>query len=243
MGALVTYHLEAFDGPLDLLLHLIAKNKVNIYDIPIAVILEQYLEHLHHMENLDLEVTSEFVAMAAQLMYIKSKMLLPVYEEEAAEDPRQQLVEALLDYQRFKRASGMLGERMALGADLYTKPAEPLEPGAPPEYHYTAAVLTRAITAILSRQEHRLPPPVALFTGIVGREPVPVSGKIDRIIGLLARQGSIRFDMLVLESQSRSEVVSVFLAVLELSKAHKVLIEENEDGYILLLAGEYDGVE
>ena len=76
----VTYHLDSFDGPLDLLLHLISKNKVSIYDIPIAQILEQYLDHLAQMKELDLEVTSDFVAMAAQLMYIKSKMLLPVYE-------------------------------------------------------------------------------------------------------------------------------------------------------------------
>ena len=98
MKSPLTYHLEAFDGPLDLLLHLISKNKVSIYDIPIAQILEQYMEQLRRMEEMDLEVTSDFVAMAAQLMYIKSKMLLPVYPEEGEEDPRKPLVEALLEY-------------------------------------------------------------------------------------------------------------------------------------------------
>lgn len=234
---LVTYHLESFDGPLDLLLHLIAKNKVSIYDIPIAEILEQYMEHLRQMKALDLEVTSEFITMAAQLMYIKSKMLLPVYEDEAQEDPRAQLVEALLEYQRFKRASGLLNMRMELGRDLYTKGPETLGPFAR-DYHYTAEVLTKAIQTILGRYEHRMPPPVRLFSGIVGPEPVPVSEKIDRIIALLARRSRISFDRLVLESRSRSEIVSVFLAVLELSKARKVAIDETEGGYFLTLAGE-----
>lgn len=235
--SLVTYHLESFDGPLDLLLHLIAKNKVSVYDIPIAAILEQYMEHLRRMEALDMEVTSEFITMAAQLMYIKSKMLLPVYEEEPQEDPRAQLVEALLEYQRFKKASGLLNQRMELGRDLYTKGPEPLE-SAPLEYHYTAGVLSKAIQNILDRYEHRLPPPVGLFTGIVGPEPVPVSGKIDRIVSLLARHSRISFDRLILESRSRSEIVSVFLAVLELSKVRKVAIDETEEGYFLTLAGE-----
>ena len=94
----VTFHLEVFDGPLDLLLHLLSKNKVEITDIPIAEILEQYLAYIRQMQEFDLEVASEFITMAAQLMYIKSKMLLPVYQDEEADDPRAGLVEALLEY-------------------------------------------------------------------------------------------------------------------------------------------------
>ena len=92
----MTFHLSAFDGPLDLLLHLIARNKVSIYDIPIASILEQYMEILHTAESMDLDVAGDFIAMAAQLVYIKSKMLLPKAEEDEAEDPRAGLVEQLL---------------------------------------------------------------------------------------------------------------------------------------------------
>ena len=88
----VTFHLEVFDGPLDLLLHLLSKNKVEIKDIPIAAILDQYLEYIRRMQEFDMEVASEFITMAAQLMYIKSKMLLPVYEDTAEEDPRAGLV-------------------------------------------------------------------------------------------------------------------------------------------------------
>ena len=234
----VTYHLDSFDGPLDLLLHLISKNKVSIYDIPIAQILEQYLDHLAQMKELDLEVTSEFVAMAAQLMYIKSKMLLPVYEEaEQGEDPRAQLVEALLEYQRYKEAGGQLAQRMELGRDLYTKPPEPLGAAAR-EYHYTTEVLARAVRTILDRYERKMPPPTALFSGVVGREPVPVSAKIQRILHLLARYRQVDLEQLLLESQSRSEVVSVFLAVLELSKSRRLQIDGVAGGYILTLAGD-----
>ena len=106
------FHLEHFDGPLDLLLHLIAKNKVSIYDIPIVEILDQYMEVLHAAEAMDLDVAGDFVAMAAQLVYIKSKMLLPRHEEEEEEDPRTSLVEMLLEYQRLKEAAGYFREKV-----------------------------------------------------------------------------------------------------------------------------------
>lgn len=112
------FHLEYFDGPLDLLLHLIAKNKVSIYDIPIAEILDQYMEVLHTAEAMDLDVAGDFVAMAAQLVYIKSKMLLPRHEEEEEEDPRAGLVEMLLEYQRLKEAAGYFREKGEVGRDI-----------------------------------------------------------------------------------------------------------------------------
>jgi segregation and condensation protein A len=123
----VTFHLEVFDGPLDLLLHLLSKNKVEIKDIPIAVILEQYLEYIRQMQEFDLEVASEFITMAAQLMYIKSKMLLPVYEDDNEEDPRAGLVEALLEYQRIKEAGSALSLRAQIGRDIFVKGQEQLE--------------------------------------------------------------------------------------------------------------------
>ena len=99
----VTFHLEGFDGPLDLLLSLISKNKVSIFDIPIAEILDQYMEYLDRMKSFDMEIASSFVTMAAQLTYIKSKMLLPKNDEQTEEDPRASLVEALLEYQKIKK--------------------------------------------------------------------------------------------------------------------------------------------
>lgn len=238
MAANVTYHLQTFDGPLDLLLHLIAKNKVSIYDIPIAEILAQYVEYISQMKSLDLEIASEFITMAAQLLYIKSKMLLPVYEIESEEDPRAALVDALLEYQRFQKLSGALSERLTLGAGVYTKMPEPQQNAPKPEYHCNVSMLIAALEDVFGRAEHKLPPPARMFTGIVGRESVPVSDKIDRIIALLVAHSSVLFEDIVMESRSRSEIVAVFLAVLELSKSHKLYINNSENGYLLSVVGE-----
>lgn len=235
-GQAIAYRLDSFEGPLDLLLHLISKNKVSIYDIPIAQILEQYLEHIRRMKELDMDVASDFIAMAAQLMYIKSKMLLPARrEEEAQPDPRAPLVEALLEYQRFKQAGELLQQREELGRDLYGKPPENLG-AAPPEYDYTAQALRRAVQNILERYDRRAPPPARLFQGVAGADPAPVSAKIGRIVGLLADGRQISFESLVLESRSRSEIVSVFLAVLELLKTRKIALQDRQGEYLITLA-------
>lgn len=231
----VTFHLSVFDGPLDLLLHLLAKNKVNIYDIPISQILDQYLEYIQQMQEFNMEVAAEFITMAAQLMVIKSKMLLPVYEENSPEDPRAELVEALLEYQRFKEMGGYFGKRAELGRDLFVKQPEILEK-TKQEYHYTADVLASAIHNIFERSERRMPPPASAFSGIVGKEPVPVGEKIELLVRLFTRQKLVVLDAIVLDCESRSEVVAVFLAVLELSKVHKIWIEDGEKGYCLTLA-------
>ena len=125
----MTFHLSAFDGPLDLLLHLIAKNKVSIYDIPISLILEQYMEVLREAQSADMEVAGDFIAMAAQLMLIKSRMLLPKEknETEEDEDPRTQLVEQLLEYQRIRVVQPFFRAHGEVGRDIFTRPPEPLE--------------------------------------------------------------------------------------------------------------------
>ena len=184
----VTFHLDAFDGPLDLLLHLISKNKVEITDIPIAEILRQYLEYINIMQEFDLDVASDFIAMAAQLMQIKSKMLLPVYEDEVQEDPRAQLVEQLLEYQRFKEAGGYLGNISEAGRDLYIRPQEHLEKDySNIVYDHTAEQLSKAIDDIMQRAQRRLPPPITAFKSIVGKEAVPVNGRITHICSFLQK--------------------------------------------------------
>jgi len=233
----VTFHLESFDGPLDLLLHLISKNKVEITDIPIAEILRQYLEYIKLMQEFDLDVASEFITMAAHLMQIKSKMLLPVYDEETEEDPRAQLVEQLLEYQRFKEAGGYLGEKSELGRDLYVRGQEPLEKDYTDiVYANTAEQLLKAIDDILQRAERRLPPPITAFKSIVGKESVPVGGRITHILHLFTKQESIKLEDLLLTSQSRSEIVAYFLAILELSKNGRVVLDYEEDDYYLRLS-------
>ena len=227
----VTFHLQVFDGPLDLLLHLLSKNKVEIKDIPIASILDQYLEYIRQMKEFDLEVASEFITMAAQLMYIKSKMLLPVYEDENQEDPRASLVEALLEYQRIKEAGSVLSLRAQIGRDLFVKGQEQLEKEKSAFVgSYSYEVLTRALEDILQRAQRKLPPPVTAFQGIVGRETVPVDDKIGEIVRLFVKNTKLSFEQLVLSAKSRSEIVAIFLAVLELSKTRKIMIEESEEG-------------
>ena len=154
----MTFHLDAFEGPLDLLLHLISKNKVSIYDIPIAEICEQYMEVLEDARRMDMEVAGDFIAMAAQLIYIKSKMLLPVYEEEDEDDPRLQLVEMLLEYQRIKEMTPYFRQQTELGRDIYVKQPELLDRNVPVEYHHSVEDLLRAARAILEKAQQRVPP-------------------------------------------------------------------------------------
>ena len=237
----VTFHLERFEGPLDLLLHLLSKNRIDIRDIPIAEILEQYLDYLNRMRALDIEVTGEFIAMAAQLIYIKSRMLLPVYAEEATEDPRTELIETLLDYQRVKQAGGMLLDRYALGRDVFTRSRETGSEAADVQYRHTAEQLRRAVCAILERAGRRLPPPKEAFDGVLSGPGVTVEEKITDLLHRFRTCRRLDFDRLVLESRDRSEIVAVFLAVLELSRTRKLCIETKDDQYTLVLAGDEDG--
>lgn len=231
------FHLEHFDGPLDLLLHLIAKNKVSIYDIPIAEILDQYMEVLRGAEAMDLDVAGDFVAMAAQLVYIKSRMLLPRPAEEEDEDPRAGLVEMLLEYQRMKEVAPLFRERGESGRDIFVKSPEKLEPG-PVEYHQSVKDLVRAAGHMLRRAQRRVPPPARAFSGIVGREPVPVEGRITAVLRRFLHTARVPFARLFEDAKSRSEIVATFLAVLELSKTRRVLLEGDGEDMELCLTEE-----
>lgn len=232
----MTFHLAEFDGPLDLLLHLIARNKVSIYDIPIASILTQYMEVLHSAESLDLDIAGDFIAMAAQLVYIKSRMLLPKPEAEQAEDPRAELVEQLIEYQRMKEITPYFREQIDLGRDRMIKPPEPQKTGTPVEYHHLPSELVHAAHAIFERMQRRTPPSVSAFRGIVGRETVPVHVQITAILKRFAHKPKLRFLSLFENAKSRSEIVATFLAVLELSKTRSITITGEGDETELILA-------
>lgn len=166
------FHLDSFDGPLDLLLHLISKNKVSIYDIPIAEILEQYMAVLREAETMDMDVAGDFIAMAAQLVYIKSRMLLPQREETPGEDdPRAELVDMLLEYQRFRQATAFFREKGEEGADMLTKAPEPLG-DAPREVHGVPNDLIRAA--------NRAAAPGLAPHSASGRRPFPASSGASR---------------------------------------------------------------
>lgn len=224
------FHLDSFDGPLDLLLHLISKNKVSIYDIPIAEILEQYMAVLREAETMDMDVAGDFIAMAAQLVYIKSRMLLPQREETPGEDdPRAELVDMLLEYQRFRQATAFFREKGEEGADMLTKAPEPLG-DAPREVHGVPNDLIRAANRLLRRVSRRIPPPAAAFSGIVGRGPVPVEGRVRAILRRFLHAVRLPLARLFDGACSRSEIVATFLAVLELSRTHRIRLHgEGED--------------
>ena len=233
----ITFHLSAFDGPLDLLLHLIAKNKVSIYDIPISLILEQYMDVLRQAESADMEVAGDFIAMAAQLMLIKSRMLLPKEKTEADEDddPRAQLVEQLLEYQRFREVQPYFKRHSDGGRDILTRPPEPLERKKKFEGTLPPEKLSDAAKRMLARVGRKMPPPVSAFSGIVGRERVPVHTKITSILLRFRHKRTLNFRRLFDHTHSRSEIVATFLAVLELSKTHRIQIDGEGDNVSLSL--------
>ncbi len=240
----MTFHLTAFDGPLDLLLHLIKKNKVNIYDIPISLILEQYMDVLRQAQSADMEVAGDFIAMAAQLMLIKSRMLLPktAEEDEEDDDPRAQLVEQLLEYQRIREVQPYFRAHSDAGRDILTRPPEPLERKKMFEGTLPPEKLSAAAQRMLTRMGRKMPPPVSAFSGIVGRERVTVHTKITANLLRFRRGATLTFRSLFDDAHSRSEIVATFLAVLELSKTRRVNIEgDAENTTLSLRTDEEDG--
>lgn len=222
-----TEGMEDFDGPLDLILHLLSKNKIEIRDIQISLLLDQYLDWMEKRERLNLEVASEFVAMAAHLVYIKTRMLLSVDDQEAMSE-MEQLMAALEEHQyhesylRVKGVVSDLGRRYDYGRDYITKPPEAVRTDKTYRYVHDKGDLLTAMRSVLSRLDERLTPPEAAFEGIVGREPYPVAEKARAIVERLLQFGVTRFRALFKTSQSRSEVVAAFLAILELCKAGRI---------------------
>lgn len=230
--------LEVFEGPLDLLLHLIDKNKINIYDIPIALITEQYMEYINAMQEQDLDIMSEFLVMAATLLRIKSKMLLPVEEtaEEEVLDPRQELVERLLEYKMYKYASLELRDRQ-LDADRLifkksTMPPELLD--YKEEIHpeellsdLTLAKLNTIFQSVIKKQTEKIDPVRSKF-GKIEKEDVNLPKKMRYVqeYGLSHKKFSFRR---LLEAQhDKMEVVVTFLCILELMKLGRIRTMQEE---------------
>ena len=184
-----------FEGPLSLILLLLSKNKIEIRDIQISLLLDQYLEWMARREELDMEVASEFVTMAAHLVYIKTRMLLSIDDEEAMSE-MEQLIASLEEHQRnenylkIKEITPLLDRRYSYGRDFITKVPETIQPDRTYRYVHDREDLKKAILSVLSRADHQLPPPVAAFQGIVGREPYPVSEKAGEIIDLVDEYGA-----------------------------------------------------
>ncbi len=237
----LTFKTEIFEGPLDLLLHLISQKKVSIFDISIIELIDQYMQSISEMQENELEVASEFLEMAARLIYIKTVSLLPRHEE--AEDLQNELIGELLEYKVCKEMAARLSE-MSTGFDYITRPQEDIK--FSDEYrikHELSELLTAYISAA-SRGERRLPPPVDAFRPIVSKKIVPVSGKVVFLLRRLRKSGKEQMMNLFAPSDTRSDIVATFLALLELLKSERVAVRGTMDNpeIILRQGGEKDGI-
>ncbi len=231
--------LEKFEGPLDLLLHLIEKNKINIYDIPIVEITEQYMDYIRQMQEQDMEVMSEFLVMAATLLNIKSKMLLPQEEPEDTEepvDPRQELVERLLQYKMYKYASLELSDRQLDAGRMLFK-----EANLPPEIaDYKEPVDTEALLSdltlqklhaifesVMKKQVEKIDPVRSKF-GRIEKEEVSMSKKMREIQEFALVNKRFSFRALLMEQHEKMDVVVTFLCILELMKIGRMHVVQEE---------------
>lgn len=228
--------MEDFEGPLDVIFLLLSKNKIEIQDVSIAAILEQYLTYLEEMKRMDMEIASEFISMASHLMLIKTKMLLSAAEAAEAESELDLLRQSLIERQRreaieqIRLAITVLEPRNEVGRCIFTKDPEPLRRDGTYRYQHVPADLLSALDDISQRNQRRLPPPTVNFKGIVGKEPYPVTKKATELIRTLVLKGVERLKNLFRGNRSRSEVVATFLAILELCKTNSVSLEDDISG-------------
>ena len=235
----MTFKLEVFEGPLDLLLHLIDINKIDIYDIPIAMITDQYMDYIHRMQIEDMDVTSDFLVMAATLLRIKSKMLLPVEKadaEETGEDPRMELVNRLLEYKTYKYIAQELKDRAFLAAQTLYKPTT-----IPDDMVYTeppvdldALVgdmnlekLHRIFQSVMKRQFDKIDPIRSRF-GTIEKEEVSISDKLLELKAYAAEHRCFRFSQLIQKNASKVQLIVTFLSILELMKMGHVQVVQEE---------------
>lgn len=227
-------HLDNFDGPLDLLFHLIDKNKMDIYDIPIAVITEQYLAYLEEAREMDLEIASEFLLIAATLVNIKARMLLPKRktadgEELPEDDPRAELVQRLVEYRFYKETAHMLQQREQVEPTYMLKPQDVeqltgmLEPGNPLE-HVTLEQLLQAFSQVMEQAEAETPHELTL-----AKEEYLVEDSIAQIRQRLQTENSIEFTTLFRCSDRKRKIITVFMALLELCRLGELTFQQQNN--------------
>ena len=228
--------MEDFEGPLDVILELLSKNKIEIQDVSITAILEQYIAYLDEMKRLDMEIASEFITMASHLMLIKTKMLLSAAEQAEAESELDLLRQSLMERKRkeamdqIRVAITELEPRNEIGRNLFTKEPEPLKRDQGYRYQHDVRDLLRALDMITERNARQLPPPTMNFKGIVGKEPYPIGKKTGEVLRQLVLRGVERMKNLFRGNKSRSEGVATFLAILDLCKTNAVTLEDDVNG-------------
>lgn len=217
------FKLEVFEGPLDLMLHLISKHKLNINDISISILLEQYLEYIENMKAADLDVASEFLTMAARLVYIKTVSLLPRHEE--GEELKRELQGQLIEYQLAKLIAARMAE-LNKGGLLFTRKPQEIEIDRIYRRIHDKNVLLDAYMMSVGKAKRKLPPPRTAFSGIVSRRMVSVESRIIFVLQKLYRDSRVKYSEFF-DSGDRSELVAVFLAMLELIKSKRVCVNED----------------
>lgn len=222
----LSYKLESFEGPLDLLLHLIAKNKLNIYDINICELVGQYLDCINKMKEQDMDLSSDFLEMASRLVYIKSVSLLP--KDNESEQLKDKLSGELIEYRTVK----LLAAELAKNTDGFSKfVRRPDMPEVDQTYVLThdSGVLSHWYLAAVSRGLRRLPPPTTAFEPLVKKPVIPVSAKIVYIMRRLFNGVKVKYKSIFSEVKSKSEAVATFLAVLELIRGGRIAMDDEDN--------------
>lgn len=238
-----TIKIQNFEGPFDLLFHLLEKNQVSIYDIPINDIADQYMDYLFAMQSMDLEIASEFLLMAATLLHIKSKMLLPEKREKNEEDvdPREELVLKLIEYKKYKEFSESLREREKNWEKVFYKLPEAIKFTWDDEViDLSYEEMNRVYTELLQRNEKKLNKGAAKMVTILQHEKVSLKGKMREVLNYLMGKAFFKFtDFFSLKQKSKTEVVTGFLAILELAKLKRARLEQkNSFSDIVVYKGE-----
>ncbi len=225
--------LNVFEGPMDLLLHLIKKHEVNIYDIPIALITEQYLQYLELMKALNIDYAGEFVLMASTLTHIKSRLLLPAHEGQADDDdPRMEIIRPLEEYIRMKSAADQLAERSLLGQDTFARNPEQENGLANPE----AEIIKVGLFELIDAFQKILKNISADIKVDITADTISVKDRIAQLIDIFEAKGSVTFDELFPEKTDKSEIVLTFLAILEMVRLYLVrVVQYTQTGIIRLI--------
>ena len=229
----LTYRIDQFEGPLDLLLTLIQKNKVNIEDIPISLICDQYLEYIKAAQNMDMEVAGEFIVMASELMRIKSSMLLPRAQTDE-KDPRAELADALLRFQQAKQAAQKMAPLYALYSGRMVKDTDEISIDTSYVADQQVTSLCAAVRRIIAANESRPRAEKQVFAPLVAKPIVPVDVKIVGILHHIGKKRNPSMKELLSDAVSLPDLSASFLGILDLIKVRKILIDENEDSYTVI---------